>query len=55
VGDQSDFVNALGRVLKDAGPRLGAALSDIHFRWLNVGWCNLAVAILPEEVWKALS
>jgi len=32
VGDQSDFVNTLGRVLKDAGPRLGVALSDIHFR-----------------------
>ena len=32
VGDQSDFVNVLGRVLKDAGPRLGAALSDIHYR-----------------------
>ena len=32
VGDQSDFVNVLGRVLKDAGPRLGAALSDVHYR-----------------------
>jgi hypothetical protein len=33
VGDQSDFVNMLSRVLTEAGPKLGAALSDAHFRY----------------------
>lgn len=33
VGDQSDFVNVLSRVLTEAGPKLGAALSDSHFRY----------------------
>lgn len=33
MGDQSDFVNVLSRVLTEAGPKLGAALSDAHFRY----------------------
>ena len=33
MGDQSDFVNVLSRVLTEAGPKLGAALSDSHFRY----------------------
>ena len=45
MGDQSDFVNAVSRVLGDAGPRLGAALSELHFRFL----CDkLAASFCPR-------
>lgn len=33
VGDQSDFVNVFSRVMGDAGPKIGAALSLNYFRF----------------------
>ena len=34
VGDQSDFVTAMGRTLQEFGPPLGAALPEHHFAFL---------------------
>jgi hypothetical protein len=34
VGDQSDFVTAMGRTLQELGPPLGAALPEHHFAFL---------------------
>ena len=33
VGDQSDFVTAFSRALAETAPRLGPALSALHFRY----------------------
>ena len=43
VGDQSDFVTGFSRTLAEAAPRLGPALSPLHFRYfcdkLSVSFC----------------
>jgi hypothetical protein len=43
VGDQSDFVTAFSRALAETAPRLGPALSPLHFRYfcdkLSLSFC----------------
>ena len=43
MGDQSDFVTGFSRTLAEAAPRLGPALSPLHFRYfcdkLSVSFC----------------
>lgn len=33
MGDQSEFVNGVSRVMSEVAPRLGGALSELHFRY----------------------
>ena len=44
VGDQSDFVTSFSRVLAETAPRIGPALSPLHFRYfcdkLAVSFCS---------------
>jgi hypothetical protein len=45
VGDQSDFVTGFSRVLAETAPRIGPALSPLHFRY----FCDkLAVSFCPR-------
>ena len=45
VGDQSDFVTSFSRVLAETAPRLGPALTALHFRY----FCDkLAVSFCPR-------
>ncbi|CAL5224462.1 g7153 [Coccomyxa viridis] len=45
VGDQSDFVTSFSRVLAETAPRIGPALSPLHFRY----FCDkLAVSFCPR-------
>lgn len=45
VGDQSDFVTGFSRVLAETAPRVGPALSPLHFRY----FCDkLAVSLCPR-------
>ena len=45
VGDQSDFVTGFSRVLAETAPRIGPALSPLHFRY----FCDkLAVSLCPR-------
>ena len=45
VGDQSDFVTSYSRVLAETAPRIGPALSPLHFRY----FCDkLAVSFCPR-------
>ena len=45
VGDQSDFVTGFSRTLAEAAPRLGPALSPLHFRY----FCDkLAASLCPR-------
>jgi hypothetical protein len=45
VGDQSDFVTVFSRVLAETAPRVGPALSALHFRY----FCDkLAVSFCPR-------
>lgn len=45
VGDQSDFVTSFSRVLAETAPRIGPALSPLHFRY----FCDkLAVSLCPR-------
>jgi len=44
VGDQSEFVNGMSRVMAEVGARLGSGLSELHFRY----FCDkLAAAFCP--------
>ena len=47
VGDQSDFVTMFSRVLAETAPRVGPALSALHFRY----FCDkLAVSFCPRFI-----
>lgn len=47
VGDQSEFVNSVSRVLAEVGPALGGSLNELHFRY----FCDkLAASFCPVYI-----